>query len=362
VQEKTIQVVVRRLVPWFKANARRLPWRQTTDPYAIWVSEIMLQQTQVKTVIPYYERWMRELPTIRSLAGARMERIQKLWEGLGYYRRVRHFHEAAQIVMRRHGGVFPRDIALIRELPGIGRYTAGAIHSLAFGNATPLLDGNVTRVLARLFGIDGDPRERATNETLWALADRLVQAAAAANSTWVSPFNQGLMELGALVCTTAKPRCDVCPLRGVCVARREDKVLELPRSRPRPKTLAKTHLVLVPTCRGRYLAKRRPGDGINGNYWEFPTIEGAYTRPRLNSFAAALLGPGAGEPSRLMEIRHSITRHRIRTRAFLIQARTLRVSPEAGRWVGSGELATLAFTGAHAKIVRLLQGKPGISK
>src|SRR5271169_946329 len=217
-----------RLVPllldWFATNARDLPWRRTRDPYAIWVSEIMLQQTQVKTVIPFWNRWMRELPTIEVAAKAPSAKIHKLWEGLGYYTRVRNLQKAAQLIVERHDGVFPRTFAEVLELPGIGRYTAGAICSIAFNQPTPLLDGNVIRVLTRIFGIAENPKEKETNARLWQLAEELVSIAGGARlrraqikshgSTESRPteeqncshLNQSLMELGALVCTPRNPQ------------------------------------------------------------------------------------------------------------------------------------------------------------
>src|SRR5690242_5839287 len=165
------------LLAWFAQNARDLPWRRTRDPYAIWVSEIMLQQTQVKTVIPFWERWMKRLPTIKSLGRARSQTIHKLWEGLGYYTRVRNIQKAARVILREHGGRFPTEYENVLALPGIGRYTAGAICSIAFNQPTPILDGNVIRVLTRLFGIGGDPKEKEINQLLWQKAEALVAEA-----------------------------------------------------------------------------------------------------------------------------------------------------------------------------------------
>ena len=170
--------IVPRLLAWFAQNARPLPWRRTRDPYAIWISEIMLQQTQVKTVLPYWERWMRVLPDLGALARAKPERLHKLWEGLGYYTRVRNMQRAAQIMCERHGGQVPADFDALLELPGIGRYTAGAICSIAFNQPKPILDGNVIRVLTRWHGIAGNPRERKTNGHLWQIAEELVLHAA----------------------------------------------------------------------------------------------------------------------------------------------------------------------------------------
>ncbi|MCX6894473.1 MAG: A/G-specific adenine glycosylase [Verrucomicrobia bacterium] len=221
------------LLHWFAQNARNLPWRRTRDPYAIWVSEIMLQQTQVKTVIPYWERWLRELPDIAALAAAPPEKIHKLWEGLGYYTRVRNMQKAAQQIVADHAGQFPRDFDAILALPGVGRYTAGAICSIAFNQPTPILDGNVIRVLTRVFGIASDPREKQTNAHLWQLAEELVVIAArrpcASRLTpRASHFNQSMMELGALICTPRNPQCEICPVKKLCVAHRENRIAELP--------------------------------------------------------------------------------------------------------------------------------------
>jgi A/G-specific adenine glycosylase len=234
--QRKIAFIVERLLEWYPKNARDLPWRRTNDPYCVFVSEIMLQQTQVKTVVPYWERWMRELPTVASLARAKPERIHKLWEGLGYYTRVRNMQKAAQIIVGEHGGAFPSRFEEVLRLPGIGRYTAGAICSIAFGQPTPILDGNVLRVLTRLFGIGGNPRDKQVNRELWRLAEELVRAAGqvvigkgkAGSRSPCSLLNQGLMELGALVCTPRQPQCGVCPVAGCCTAWKEGRVERLP--------------------------------------------------------------------------------------------------------------------------------------
>ncbi|MEK7706965.1 MAG: A/G-specific adenine glycosylase, partial [Verrucomicrobiota bacterium] len=239
------------LLSWFSTNARDLPWRRTRDPYGIWVSEIMLQQTQVKTVIPYWERWMRELPTVHAAAKASPAKLHKLWEGLGYYTRVRNLQRAAQQIItphapfsksrRRRGNEsqtakkletshvvsykFPENFDDILALPGIGRYTAGAIASMAFNQPHSILDGNVIRVLTRLFGIATNPREKKTNAQLWRIAEELV-VHATRNTQHVaacSHLNQSLMELGALICTPRSPNCPACPAQKLCVAFREGR-------------------------------------------------------------------------------------------------------------------------------------------
>jgi A/G-specific adenine glycosylase len=261
--------LIRALLKWFGEAARDLPWRRTGDPYAIWVSEVMLQQTQVKTVLPFWERWMRALPNIEALAKARAQRIHKLWEGLGYYTRVRNMHKAAQVILESHGGKFPQEFEAVLALPGIGRYTAGAICSIAFNQPTPILDGNVIRVLSRVFGIEGDPRGKVTNAKLWALAGDLAREAASTvrrsrneaskrTTNSVSHFNQSLMELGALICTPRRPQCGICPVAKGCVARRERRVDELPNLPPRAPATARRFVAFVTQNRGRSMPKKKP--------------------------------------------------------------------------------------------------------
>jgi A/G-specific adenine glycosylase len=399
-----------RLVPalldWFLQNARDLPWRRTRDPYAIWVSEIMLQQTQVKTVIPYWKRWMYELPTIQSAAKASPDKIHKLWEGLGYYTRVRNLQKAAKQIVAQHDArseprrrrgnesqtkkkletphvvsyKFPDDFDDVLALPGIGRYTAGAICSIAFNQPTPILDGNVIRVLTRVFGIAKNPREKKTNAQLWRLAEELVVHASANNSRtrtsrlrYTSPrqgtrdedeersacshfalrpshFNQSLMELGALVCTPRNPQCPVCPVKKLCVAFREDRVGELPNLGRRIATTARHFIAFVIERNGRFLVRQRPAGVVNAHLWEFPNVEIApnqrsspakrdesahyfrkKSQSRLTSAAtvqepdleiiraAKSLGIEPPTLQPLCTVKHSITRYRITLEAFRVQ-------------------------------------------
>jgi len=330
--------IVGPLLRWFAQNARDLPWRRTRDPYAIWVSEIMLQQTQVQTVLPYWERWMKALPTIAALAGASPSKVHKLWEGLGYYSRVRNLQRAAQIIVLEHGGTFPRDFEKTLALPGIGRYTAGAIASIAFDQPRPILDGNVMRVLARCFGVAGNPRLAHTNAKLWEIAEQLVgrasqfgdeeskpegrnpkserpqfakrtvlsghpfrgglgkphpkseirnlnleKAGAHPKRGACSRFNQALMELGALVCTPRQPRCGACPLAKHCIAYREGRIEELPGVARRAPATRRRFVAFVIEKRGRFLVRQRPHGVVNGHLWEFPNTEleeGAIRNPK----------------------------------------------------------------------------------
>jgi A/G-specific adenine glycosylase len=350
--------IVQSLLTWFARNARDLPWRRTRDPYAIWVSEIMLQQTQVKTVVPYWERWIRALPDIAALAKARTEKLHKLWEGLGYYTRVRNLQKAAQLVIQKHGGRFPHDFEQVLELPGIGRYTAGAICSIAFNQPKPILDGNVVRVLSRLFGLAGDPREANTRARLWRIAEELVLAAAKQASgrrRHASAFNQALMELGALVCTARQPRCGVCPVAKQCVALREARVQELPGARQRVRATPRRFVAFVAQHRDRFLVRQRPAGVVNAHLWEFPNVELAPDDSDVRRSARRALGltPKALQP--LCVIKHSFTRYRITLAVFRVAGhRAAGAARAKGRWLDRRELSRLTFTSAHKKILRCL--------
>jgi A/G-specific adenine glycosylase len=368
--------IARALLDWFSRAARDLPWRRTRDPYAIWVSEIMLQQTQVKTVIAYWERWMRNLPTIQALAEAAPERIHKLWEGLGYYTRVRNLQKAAQHIVACHGGRFPRDYDAILELPGIGRYTAGAIASIAFNQPRPVVDGNVMRVLTRLFGIEENPREKATNARLWRLSEELVNAAAQlcpdkkgprtkittrastiGSDERCSYLNQALMELGALVCTPKQPRCMICPVRLQCAAERTEKTSVLPNLGLRAAATSRCFAAFVLERSGRFLVRQRPAGVVNAHLWEFPNIElaGRAAGSGLARAARKVLGPGIKLTEKLCVIKHSITRYRITVEAFLAAATKTAEPPDfAGEWRTLSQLRRLAFPSAHGRILRHL--------
>ena len=331
----------------------------------------MLQQTQVKTVIPYWERWLRELPDVAALAAAPEQRLLKLWEGLGYYTRVRNLQKAAQHIVARHRGVFPRDFPAILELPGVGRYTAGAIASIAFNQPTPILDGNVIRVLTRVFGIAENPREAKTNARLWLLAENLVGRAKNAkpakgnsaspasrpsrDANYCSQFNQSLMELGALVCTPQQPRCDACPVRTLCVARRDGLVGELPNLAPRATTTRREFHAFVIEHAGNFLVTQRPAGVVNAGLWEFPNREvtGQLIAPAA-SLKELLHTSAPCEP--LCEVRHSITRYRIRQRAFHVRPESRLAQLDARcHWMTLPELLTLPFTSAHKRILARLE-------
>ena len=260
----------------YAAARRDLPWRRSRDPYAIWVSEIMLQQTRVQTVIPYWQRWMSAFPTVHALAAARTDDVLAAWAGLGYYSRARNLHKGAQVIAARFAGELPRHASELREVPGIGPYTAGAIASIAFAERTPLVDGNVARVLARVHAIDRDIKSSSGQRELWQRAGELVNALPAELAP--GDLNQGLMELGATICTPTQPRCLVCPIASGCLANRRGLQDRYPISAPRKRAdelpvLARDLLWLE---RGNeiVLARRVP-DGLFGGLWELPPLESA---------------------------------------------------------------------------------------
>ncbi len=257
------------LLGWYGRSRRDLPWRRSQDPYAVWLSETMLQQTRVETVIPYYERFLRELPTVLALAEAPESRVLELWSGLGYYRRARMLHAAARQVVEIHGGELPSDVEGLRTLKGVGAYTAGAVASIAFGRRAALVDGNVARVLARLFALEMDVKAGAGHARVWSLAADLVPETAAGD------WNQALMELGATVCLPRSPRCDACPAAGLCEARARGIVERLPVVAPKraPVPVERVALVLA-SPRAILLARRRP-DVLFGGLWEPPSADGS---------------------------------------------------------------------------------------
>ncbi len=350
---RKVRDLVPALLAWFAQSARDLPWRRTRDPYAIWVSEIMLQQTQVKTVIPYWERWMRALPKIHDLAEATPETIHKLWEGLGYYTRVRNLQKAAQQIIADHAGQFPRDHEAILDLPGIGRYTAGAISSIAFNEPRPILDGNVIRVLTRLFGIATNPREKSTNEKLWHLAEQLVlQAHATKSESACSHLNQSVMELGAIICTPRQPNCPQCPVQRHCTARRTRRIEQLPNLGARAPATARHFAAFVIKRRGRFLVRQRPTGVVNAHLWEFPNVEISAASPDLKAIAKDELGLALASVEKLCAIKHTITRYRITLEAWRAKIKSPSTKSARGvSWLTPAELNSLAFTSAHRKIL-----------
>jgi A/G-specific adenine glycosylase len=364
--------LVAALLDWFAANARDLPWRRTRNPYAIWVSEIMLQQTQVKTVIPFWNRWLRELPTIESAAKAPSAKIHKLWEGLGYYTRVRNLQRAAQVIVEKHDGKFPKNFDDVLALPGIGRYTAGAICSIAFNQPTPILDGNVIRVLTRIFGIAENPREKETNKLLWEIAEGLVSRVATFGGARLrraqiksesqtlrdschtgnkncSHLNQSLMELGALVCTPRNPQCLICPVKKFCIGFKENRVEELPNLGKREAATARHFVAFVIERDGKFLVQQRPVGIVNAHLWEFPNFETNGKKKGAKEIFDSAFNFKAAKFQPLCTMKHSITRYRITLEAFRVQLpKTLKTLN--GIWLPRARFDSLAFTAAHKKL------------
>ncbi|MCC8986450.1 MAG: A/G-specific adenine glycosylase [Candidatus Contendobacter sp.] len=256
----------RRVLNWFDAHGRKqLPWQGNPTPYRVWVSEIMLQQTQAATVTPYYQRFMAQFPDLRALADAELDTVLQLWAGLGYYARARHLHLTAQILRDRHGGEMPLDGAILQALPGIGRSTAGAILALSAGRRRPILDGNVKRVLARFAAVEGWTGQTRVQSALWALADRYTPAER------VADYTQAMMDLGALVCTPRRPQCAACPLVGECAAHTQGRERDLPTPRPRRALPVRTvRMLLLYNAGGEVVLERRPPAGIWGGLWSLP--------------------------------------------------------------------------------------------
>lgn len=349
------------LLAWWDAGHADLPWRGTRDPYAVWIAEVMLQQTQIATVIPYYERWMARFPDVATLAAASTDEVLKLWEGLGYYSRARNLHAAAQQIVREHDGRLPDTVTGLMKLPGIGRYTAGAVASIAFDRRAPVLDGNVIRILARLTDLPDDITLPATRALLWRLAE------AAVSEQRPGDFNQALMELGQTICLPQNPRCLICPLRALCLARDRGTQAERPVRPPRKRT---PHYDVVagviwetgaPAPGGRFLIAQRPLDGLLGGLWEFPggkrepgeTLPDALQREIREELALDII-PGAF----LTEVQHAYTHFRITLHTFHAayaggEPQHLGVSDHA--WVTLDDLDAYAFAVTDRKIIARLR-------
>jgi len=336
-----------RLVAWQRVHGRHdLPW-QVTDPYAIWLSEIMLQQTQVDTVIPYYRRFLARFPDVASLAAAREDEVLTLWSGLGYYARGRNLHAAARKIAAEHGGQIPRDYAAIQALPGVGRSTAAAIAAFAFGERQPILDGNVKRVFCRLFGIEGWAGGKAVEERLWGLAKELLP------ETDLHAYTQGLMDLGATLCRRARPDCPNCPFTDDCVAHRQGRQSELPSPRPRKPLPERETVMLVLRQAGEVLLEKRPSVGIWGGLWSLPEC----ARDAEPAEVARQLGYETGAVQDLPGLGHSFTHFRlqIQPRLLLVSKRPSH-SAEPGRlWLPLADALEAALPTPVRKILASLE-------
>ena len=295
-----------RILNWYDKHARVLPWRGHPDAYAVWVSEIMLQQTRVETVIPYFERWMRQFPTVGALAGAPEQVVLSAWEGLGYYSRARNLHKAAKIVASDHNGQLPGDLIQLRKLPGIGRYTAAAIASIAFGQDIATLDGNLKRVFARVFDVSAPADGPAGEEILWALAEKHVPTGRAGD------YNQALMDLGATVCLPKNPFCLLCPLAELCKARALGVQDERPVMKPKAPVPHKLKAAAVLVVDGKTLLKQRPAQGLLGGLWEFPSAEVDADSPEaLAAVIETEYRLRVNPLARMGEVRHAYTHFKL---------------------------------------------------
>ncbi|MCS7090942.1 MAG: A/G-specific adenine glycosylase [Verrucomicrobiota bacterium] len=367
VPKSVARATVCALLSWFGREARDLPWRRTHDPYAIWVAEVMLQQTRVKTVVSYWQRWMQHLPDVTALAHARPEFLRKLWEGLGYYRRVELLQRAARIIVKQYHGRFPRQWDEILALPGVGRYTAGAISSIAYNLAVPAVDGNVSRVLRRWLG-----RPLGKQDALaWAVAERWVKLAARCPPVRLlrlspsgqpadapvcppcSAFNQALMELGATVCLPFKPLCTVCPIQQHCAYARSPATCAGAPQR-RPSSIKRRLVVWVVQRRGRYLVRQRSLQECNGGFWELPTFEiPEETSDALAPSTCKWFEPLKAKP--LYQLTHHITRYRYHVQVYPAK---LKGNWPAGRWLTTAQLAARPMTRLSRKVLdRLLTGR-----
>jgi A/G-specific adenine glycosylase len=352
----TARSIRKNLLRWFRASRRDLPWRRHYRPYEVWISEVMLQQTQVKTVLPYYERWMARFPDIRSVAEAPEDTLLKHWEGLGYYSRARNIQKTAQILLRDYDGEVPAELSTLRKLPGIGPYTAAAILSLAFNQDHPVVDGNVKRVFARLHDMDKPVGDRESLRFIEESADRLLPRGEARD------FNQALMELGAVVCTPRNPLCDDCPLAEECRSRLRGVVNERPVSAPRKTAVFTEVAVGLLVSRGRIFIQKRPPGGLMPLLWEFPggkvkdgeTPERALVREFMEELEIRITGL-----RKFGVIRHSYTSFRVTLHAFLCRLEDGRQRPVLrsavdGRWVTPRELADYPFPAANQRLIRAL--------
>ena len=336
----------RRLLGWFETNKRDLPWRRTSDPYAIWISETMLQQTQVKTVLPYYEKFLKAFPTITALDRAPLRQVLRAWSGLGYYRRAENLKKAASELMRRHGGTMPRDYASLRALPGIGDYTAGAILSIAFQKSYPAVDGNARRVLGRLFNL-------AEANQLRAAAEELVPKAKPGD------FNQAVMELGATICLATEPLCLLCPLAACCQVRSGTQISKKLASRKKLKLKAVTWPLAIIRRGEKILLRRRGKTGLLAGIWELPGGEKPGNDGILRTLRRHLheIGPLSVVPLGIGEIRHSITYRRIRAPIFLFDLAgndTIDLPASNWRWVAPAALNRYPASSMTLKAARVL--------
>lgn len=346
----------RSLLAWYKKHARDLPWRKFGDPYRVWVSEVMLQQTQVETVKSYFKRFTDSFPTVESLASAEEEQVLRLWEGLGYYRRARSLHAAAKVVVDEYDGKMPGDVVTLMKLPGIGRYTAGAIVSIAYDKPAPILEANTIRLLTRLTAYDGDPTKAAGQRFLWGVAEELLP------KKQISRFNQALMELGSLTCTPTSPQCEACPTNKICRAYQNDQVdLLQPTTKKLKFSDLKEIAVVVRKPSGEVLIRRCAEGERWAGMWDFPRFERKTESPiSLDSEIAKqvkrLTGITCQSDNKIKTLKHAVTRFRITLDCYdakHVKGRLLKGN-DTMRWIAPQELAELPLSVTGRKIAKLI--------
>jgi A/G-specific adenine glycosylase len=349
-----LRSVRKRLLAWYGRNARDLPWRHTSDPYAIWVSEIMLQQTQVASVLRYYPRFLARFPTVAALAAAREHDVLRLWEGLGYYRRARQMHAAAKLIVAEHQGHFPREMEVVRRLPGIGRYTAGAILSIAFDQRQPILEANTIRLLSRLLAYRGDTAGLTGRKVLWRAAEDLLPTRGS------SRFNQALMELGSLLCTPRDPRCEQCPLATLCPTQRAGLHDRIPRPRRQVVVEDVHEAAVIVVDRGRVLL-RRCSDGERwAGLWDFPRFVVGKGRTEIADGVRRLTAVEIARPRQIATLRHGVTRFRITLDCYLAERAGAAANGRCPgdksdlRWLKPDAIVNYPLSTTGRKLARLL--------
>ncbi len=348
------EFVAAKLLAWFDAGHRDMPWRRTRDPYRILVSEILLQRTRVTAGRAYYERFVRRFPDVESLASAPEEDVLRAWEGLGFYRRARNLHAAAKAIVQNHGGLVPRDFETLASLPGIGPYTAGAVGSIAFGLRVPAVDGNVTRVLARLFRVEEDATTGQGRKTVRTLAGSLIP------DERPGEFNQALMELGATICTPTSPACQRCPLAEWCLARAAGVQEKLPNMRrPRKPGTVRVAFALIES-RGKILIVRRPSGGLLAGLWSLPGGEvptGAAEDRVLVRLIREQTGVNAGVAARWRKIGHTFSHRRWSGTIFRCTVRRAQSATDGARWASLRDLGSLPLVPFHRKALESLRAE-----